>query len=131
MERVTVNNKVAPNDSLTVHQGLPGAGSQQCQVTHEGGRPHMAEAGTQLRPRTQASERAHFRPRIEMSDAANKNTVCSVIFELQVTNNFLVLGHSCTKNLYVYWKFRFNWMACIFSRNPSPGTQHFFSLPEY
>lgn len=37
--RVIVNNKVAPNNLPTVHQGPSKAQSQQHQMTHEGGKP--------------------------------------------------------------------------------------------
>lgn len=43
MERWIVNNKVAPNDLLTVHQGPSKAQSQQYQMNHEGGRPYMSD----------------------------------------------------------------------------------------
>lgn len=43
MGRVIVNNKVAPNDLLTVHQGPSKARNQQCQMSHEGGRPHRRD----------------------------------------------------------------------------------------
>ena len=46
MGRVIVINKVAANDSPTVHQSSSGAQSEQCQVIQERGRPHTGEVGT-------------------------------------------------------------------------------------
>lgn len=43
MGEVIVNNKVAPNNLLTVHQGPSKAWSQQCQISYEGDRPYMSD----------------------------------------------------------------------------------------
>ena len=83
MGSVIVINKVAPNDSPTVHQSLSGARSQECQVTQEGGRPHTGEVGTQHTwAQGTGFQRAYFLPRVRMPDSAK------IIYGAQLYLNF-------------------------------------------
>lgn len=57
---------------------------------------------------------------------ANKNMGCSVTFDLQINNGyFFFLLYVPKKTLFVYLKFRFNWMSCILSGNPTLRDSHY------
>lgn len=64
--RVIVNNKVAPNNLPTVHQGPSKAQSQQHQMTHEGGKPQAGVGvwgvGTQVQVQATGFQKGLFPP---------------------------------------------------------------------
>lgn len=131
MGSMIVNDKVAPNDSPAVHQGPSGAWSQQCQWLRKVANHTWVRWGHSSGPGHRL-QKGSFSPQGRDARFGKNNTGRPVIFAFQLTDNFLVyLRHPCTKILYIYLKFKFNWESCIFSGNPTPGTQHFFSFPEY